>query len=140
MFTQLRLPGLVAVMFLGAVGGAAGAVDPWNALPAILKRIVPPQFPGRVFDVTKFGAVSGNVTNCSVAFKAAIAACHAAGGGRVVVPEGVWLTGAVHLKSNVNLHISEGATLKFDPDSVKYLPVVFTRTGGMECMNYSPLI
>src|SRR5207253_10127781 len=63
-----------------------------------------------------------------------------AGGGRVVVPAGVFLTGAIHLKSNVNLYISEGATLKFSTDPEKYLPVVFTRFEGTECMNYSPLI
>ena len=61
-------------------------------------------------------------------------------GGRVVVTPGVFLTGAVHLKSNVNLHVLEGATLKFIPDPAKYLPVVFTRFEGTECMNYSPLI
>ena len=52
----------------------------------------------------------------------------------------VFLTGAIHLKSNVNLSVTEGATLKFIPDPAKYLPVVFTRFEGTECMNYSPLI
>jgi len=56
-----------------------------------------------------------------------------------VVPPGVFLTGAVRLKSNVNLHVVEGATLKFIPDPAFY-PVVFTRFEGTECMNYSPLI
>src|SRR6185436_14300259 len=69
-----------------------------------------------------------------------IAACNAAGGGRVVVTPGVFLTGAIHLKSNVNLHVAEGATLKFIPDPAKYLPAVYTRWEGTECMNYSPLI
>jgi unsaturated rhamnogalacturonyl hydrolase len=52
----------------------------------------------------------------------------------------VWLTGAVHLTSNVNLHLADGATLRFDPDPAKYLPVVLTRFEGIECMNYSPLV
>ena len=55
-------------------------------------------------------------------FAKAIEACHASGGGRVVVPPGVWKTGAIHLKSNVNLHLAEGATLKFSSDPEKYLP------------------
>lgn len=71
--------------------------------------------------------------------QAAIAACHAAGGGRVVVPAGDWLTGAIHLRSNVNLHVSAGATLKFSTHPADY-PTVFTRWEGMELMNYSALI
>src|SRR5204862_1698394 len=63
-----------------------------------------------------------------------------AGGGRVVVPAGTFLTGAVHLRSNVNLYLAEGATLKFSTDPEKYLPVVYTRFEGTECMNYSPFI
>jgi len=56
-----------------------------------------------------------------------------------VVPAGEFLTGAILLKSNVNLHLAEGATLKFSTDPAKY-PLVFTRWEGIECMNYSPLI
>jgi unsaturated rhamnogalacturonyl hydrolase len=112
----------------------------WSQVPAILSRIKAPTFPNRDFKITDYGAVAGGQTDCTEAIRKAIAACNSAGGGRVVVPAGVFLTGAVHLKSNVNLHISEGATLKFIPDPAKYLPVVFTRFEGTECMNYSPLI
>src|SRR5204862_6561618 len=70
----------------------------------------------------------------------AIAACNRAGGGRVVVPTGSFLTGAIHLKSNVNLHVTKGATIKFSRDPKKYLPLVFTRWEGMELLNYSPFI
>ncbi len=114
-------------------------VTGWSAVPAILARIRPPRFPARDFNITNYGAVGGG-PDCTEAIRKAIAACHAAGGGRVVVPRGVFLTGAIHLKSNVNLHIAEGATLKFSADPAKYLPVVYTRFEGTECMNYSPLI
>lgn len=56
------------------------------------------------------------------------------------MPAGVFHTGTIHLRSNVNLHVSGGVTLKFSPDPEKFLPVVFTRWEGVECMNYSPLI
>jgi unsaturated rhamnogalacturonyl hydrolase len=56
-----------------------------------------------------------------------------------VVPAGEWLTGAIHLLSNVNLHVAEGATLRFSTDPSHY-PLVFTRWEGVECINYSPLI
>ena len=109
-----------------------------NSEAAILERIKPPQFGQRDFPITDFGAKAD--ADCTAALAKAIAACHAAGGGRVVVPAGVWLTGAVHLQSNVNLHLAEGATLRFSPEPAKFLPVVLTRFEGIECMNYSPLI
>lgn len=110
----------------------------WAQVPQILARIKPPKFPKRDFDIRKYGATTNG--DCTTAIRDAIAACHKAGGGRVVVPAGVWETGAVHLKSNVNLFVSKGATLKFSKDPEKYLPVVFSRWEGMECMNYSPFI
>ena len=115
-------------------------VSPWDAVPAILARIKAPTFPARDFPITDFGAKPDGTTDCTEAIAKAIAACNAAGGGRVVVTGGVFLTGAVHLKSNVNLHVAEGATLKFSPDPKKFLPVVLARFEGTECMNYSPLI
>src|SRR6185503_17511876 len=72
--------------------------------------------------------------------KKAIAACNKAGGGRVVVPQGTFLTGAIHLKSNVNLVVSKDATIKFSKAPNDYLPVVFSRWEGTELMNYSPFI
>ena len=112
----------------------------WDAVPSILARIRPPKFPARDFPVTSYGARAGGDFDNTSAIRAAIEACARAGGGRVVVPAGVFLTGAIHLKSNVNLHVSEGATLRFSTDPAKYLPNVFTRFEGTEVMNYSPLI
>jgi len=57
-----------------------------------------------------------------------------------VVPEGVFFTGAIHLLSNVNLHVSKKAKILFSIKPVDYLPVVFTRFEGVECYNYSPFI
>ena len=58
----------------------------------------------------------------------------------MVVPAGTFLTGAIHLQSNVNLHLTAGATLLFSTDLNGYLPVVFNRYEGIECMGYSPFI
>ncbi len=109
----------------------------WADYDAILARISAPTFPDRDFPITDFGAKPGVYAGDAIA--AAIAACAQAGGGRVVVPRGEWLTGAIHLKSNVNLHVSEGATLRWVFELDKY-PVVFTRWEGVEVMNYSPFI
>lgn len=105
-----------------------------------MPHVEPPTFPHRDLDITKFGAVADGRTKCTTAIRKAIQACSAAGGGRVVVPKGRFLTGAIHLESNVNLHVTEDATLLFSRDSDGYLPVVFTRYEGVECMNYSPFI
>jgi unsaturated rhamnogalacturonyl hydrolase len=112
----------------------------WDAVPGILARIRPPQFPARDFPITGYGARAGGGFDNTEAIRKAVEACNRAGGGRVVVPAGTFLTGPIHLKSNVNLHVSEGATLRFSADPAKYLPVVYTRWEGTELMNYSPLI
>jgi polygalacturonase len=112
----------------------------WKQVPSILKQIVAPQFPARDFVITNFGAVAGGQTDCTAAIGNAISACVQAGGGRVVVPAGVFLTGPIHLKSGVNLHLETNAVLKFTTDPKAYLPAVFTRFEGTELYNYSPLI
>ena len=112
----------------------------WDAVPAIMARIKAPEFPNRDFPITNYGAKPDTTNDCTDAIRQAIAACHAAGGGRVVVAGGTFFTGAVHLESGVNLCVVQGAKLKFDTDTTAFLPVVFTRFEGTECMNYSPLI
>ena len=120
----------------------AGARNPlgWDLVPDILARIEPPAFPARDFDVTTHGAKGDGTTDCTDAFRQAVVACSSAGGGRVVVPAGRFLTGPIHLRSNVNLHVTAGATIAFHQDPARYLPAVFTRWEGVELMGYSPLI
>lgn len=112
----------------------------WNQIPQILNKIIPPSFPEKDFFISDFGGVGNGKTDCTGAFKKAINVCHNSGGGRVVVPEGIYLTGAIHLKSNVNLHIKKEGTILFSQDTKKYLPIVYSRFEGVEYMNYSPLI
>lgn len=119
--------------------GAITSAEAWREVPRILARITPPVFPARDFDITKFGAVGDNRTDNTDALRKAIAACTQAGGGRVIVPAGEFITGAIDLKSNVNLHLDDRAVVRFTRDESKY-PVVFTRWEGMECMNFSPFI
>jgi polygalacturonase len=118
---------------------APSQASAWDRVPQILARIKPPVFAKRDFTITEYGAVPEQ-PDSSEAIAKAIGACTRAGGGRVVVPAGVFYTGAIHLKSNVNLVISAGATLRFIADPKKYLPLVFTRFEGTELMNYSPFI
>src|SRR5262245_10389469 len=111
----------------------AQADGPWQLImPRILNRIKKPTFPNRVFNIKRFGAKPDGITDCTSAFRSAIAECNRRGGGRVVVPPGSFLTGAIHLKSNVNLEVQEGATIKFSQNPKDYLPVVFSRWEGVE--------
>ena len=114
--------------------------DEWKQAETILSRINPPAFPDKEFNITSYGAIGDGITDCTQAFKSAIEDCAKNGGGKVIVPAGIFLTGAIHLKSNVNLHITENAIVKFSDDKTKYLPLVFSRWEGVECMNYSALI
>jgi polygalacturonase len=119
---------------------AAAPKTGWDLVPEILRRIKPPTFPARDFDVTKYGAKGDGTTDCTAAFRDAVAACNKAGGGRVVVPAGKFLTGPIHLKSNVNLHVTKDATILFTTDTKAYLPQVLTRFESTELMGYSPFI
>ncbi len=99
-----------------------------------------PQFADREFVITKFGASeTASAARNQKAINAAIATCSKRGGGRVVVPRGTWLTGALRLQSGVNLVVEEGATLKFAFEPKLY-PLVKTSWEGLGCWNYSPCI
>ena len=114
--------------------------DNWKQADEILERIVPPTFPDKIFNITNYGAIGDGKTDCTNFFKLAIDECVKSGGGKVVVPKGTYLTGAIHLKNNVNLFLEAGSVIKFSTNPNLYLPLVFTRWEGVECMNYSSLI
>src|SRR5450759_6002853 len=105
MSTYTRRHALAAVAGAAFAGSRAWAADdPWTTLyPQIMKRIQPPKFPNRDFDVTPYGAKPDGKSDCTDAFRKAIEEASRAGGGRVVVREGVCLTGAIDLKRNVHL-------------------------------------
>src|SRR5690606_21125758 len=74
------------------------------------------------------------------AIKKAIDAAFEAGGGTVFFPAGEYLTGPIHFKSNITLHIDAGATVRFSDNFDDYLPMVHSRWEGTEVTNFSPLI
>jgi len=111
--------------------------------PFKMAELERPSFPDTTFDIRDYGAqqMEGNdpFENTDAIHKA-IEAAHQSGGGKVLIPEGAWLTGPVHLMSNINLHVSEGATVYFSTEKEDYLPVVRQRHEGVEAYNYSPMI
>ncbi|MCR5159317.1 MAG: glycoside hydrolase family 88 protein [Prevotella sp.] len=107
----------------------------------IEQSIQAPQTSGKDYDITKFGAKSGaSAAQNQRAIQKAIDRCSKKGGGRVIVPAGqTFLTGAISLKSHVNLHIEEGAVLLFAFEPELY-PIVETSWEGLECFNLSPCV
>ncbi len=106
----------------------------------IERSIQAPQFPDKAFLITKYGAkTTATAAKNQKAINRAIEKCSKAGGGRVVVPAGVWNTGAITLRSGVNLVVEKDATLLFAFDTDLY-PLVLTRWEGLDLWNYQPCI
>ena len=140
---------LAKILAFTAAGLALCACNSFNktgyetvrvAAPFDMPDIVLADFPVNDFPITDFGAKSGGKIDNTNAIAAAIDACSKAGGGRVVVPAGIWKTGPIHLKSNVNLYLSDNSELVFSGNPADYLPAVLSSWEGIECYNYSPLI
>ena len=106
----------------------------------IEQSIKAPTFPEKDFLITKYGAKTTNsAAQNQKAINKAIATCSKKGGGRVIVPSGTFVTGAITLLSHVNLVVEKDAVLKFafEPD---LYPIVPTRWEGIDCRNLSPCI
>ncbi len=142
----LRKAVLLLLIILGgylsgcATGSAGSSYDDWKSVETITGEIISTSFPEKDFSILDFGALPGSGEPVTDALNKAIGECSASGGGRVVIPPGTYITGAIRLLSNVNLHIQEGAVLRFSNDPEAYLPLVLTRWEGVDCYNYSPLI
>jgi polygalacturonase len=123
-----------------AVGGLTGDT-PWPAANAIVAAVAAamPKFPARRCSIKDHGAVADGITDNTAAFAATIAACSAAGGGHVDVPPGRYVSGAITLLDDIDLHFATGATILFSADPTKY-PIVRTRYEGIELMNRSPMV
>ena len=108
--------------------------------PFDMPPIEMPSIPARTVSIADYGAVAGGVIPCTQAIARAIDEVSSKGGGHVVVPDGTWLTGPIHLRSHIDLHLADDAVLVFTDNPADYLPAVQVSWEGMECMNYSPLI
>ncbi|MNO29852.1 Polygalacturonase [compost metagenome] len=94
-----------------------------------------PQIPERIYTITDYGADGGGLALCTSAIQAALDACAAAGGGKVVIPPGIWRTGPLTLHSRINLYAEKGALVLFDPDPLLYplLHSHYEGTAGWRC-------
>lgn len=97
------------------------------------------QFRKDTFNILKFGAKADGIALNTQAINNAIDACNKKGGGVVVIPEGLWLTGPVELKSNVNLHLKRNALLQFTSDFTQYKLIESNWEGLAQMRNQSPI-
>ncbi|MGB8190868.1 MAG: glycosyl hydrolase family 28 protein, partial [Chitinophagaceae bacterium] len=107
--------------------------------PKALFKVLLPVFKKDTFNIVKYGAVADGVTLNTRSINDAIEACHKKGGGVVLVPTGMWLTGPVVLKSNVNLHLQKNAILQFTEDFSQYPLVEGNWEGLPQMRNQSPI-
>ncbi len=130
--TSVLLP---AVFILGLSSISSGQVTKGEVkkytsnLPFRMSEIKLPEFPDKVFSIESYGAVGDGQMLNTEAFRKTIDACSNAGGGTVVVPPGLWLTGPIELKSNVNLHLKRGALVLFSRNHDDY-PIIKSPTRG----------
>ncbi len=108
-------------------------------LPFIVPDVKEPKFPNKTFRITDYGAVGDGQTKNTEAFAKTIKACASAGGGKVVVPAGLWLTGPIQLKSNINLHVEQGAVVLISPDFEDY-PLLRKTWEGLAAVRCMPPI
>lgn len=142
-FNIIRMKNLIILLLLISFTqlSAQTEKEAWTKLyPEIQKNIKAPTFGKEVYNIAGFGAVANDPAVLNHAsINRAIATCSANGGGTVLVPAGVWHTGPITMKSNVNLRVGKGATILFTADT-KYFNRVLTRWEGLDCYNLQPLI
>jgi len=105
-------------------------IDLYSGIEFDMPRVKEPQIPNNSVRITDFGAVGDGLTKNTQAFEKAIAAAAAKGGGKVIIPRGLWLTGPIVLRSNINLHAEAGSLVIFSKDQDDY-PLVATSFEGL---------
>ena len=135
----MKIWNIIILSFIPFLGVNAGGWD--DALyKQIENSIVAPTFAEKSYRVTNYGAsTKASAKENQKAINRAIEICSKAGGGKVIIPEGTYLTGAIRMLSDVNLEIQQGATLLFAYEPKLY-PLVKTRWEGLDIINYSPCI
>lgn len=134
----LKLPFLLIVFALSAFA-ASSQVIPENVQSSDLYKGIEFQMPlvqqftstPNNVSITEFGARNGGQVLCTQAFADAIEAVSKKGGGKVIVPRGIWLTGPIVLKSNIELYTESGAVVVFSTDKNLY-PLVETNFEGFD--------
>ncbi len=108
-------------------------IDPavYEDIPFEMEKVIQPTFPAYEVNIVDFGAISGGVALNTEAINKAIKDVSEKGGGKVIIPAGLWLTGPIVLQSNVNLYTEKNALIVFASDHSLY-PIIKTSFEGWE--------
>ena len=127
-----KLIGILVLIFSYAPLEAKNNYDYLYAnLPFSMHKVEAPVFKNNTVSVSDFGGQGDGYTLNTDAFKKAIGELSKKGGGKLIVPAGVWFTGPIELLSNINMHLEKGALILFSPDFNLY-PLVNTIFEGLE--------
>lgn len=121
---QLKVMLAACAALLCAANSAGQSADysaAYDGVAVEMAKVKAPEFAPNEVSIADLGAKGDGLTLCTEAFKQAIKKMVKLGGGTVLVPRGVWLTGPIVLKSNVRLHLDEGAIIAFSPDRSLYV-------------------
>ncbi|MGV3510320.1 MAG: glycoside hydrolase family 28 protein [Sphingobacteriaceae bacterium] len=122
--------------FIGCFNSYSQSPKPWPKKMPVVKA---PEFKKDTINIVSYGAINDGVTLNTKSINNAITACSQKGGGVVVIPRGLWLTGPIELKNNVNLHLKSDALLSFTTDLSQY-KLIQTNWEGLEAIrNQSPI-
>jgi len=131
---------ILAVLFISTINAQEMTMDEvYEGVEFDMPRVPEPQFPDYSVNITDFGAEAGGLTKNTKAITDAISDAHDNGGGKVVIPRGIWLSGPIELKSNINLHLEAGALLLFSRDFDDYELVKTSFEGLNTVRNQSPI-
>ncbi|MFC0512924.1 glycoside hydrolase family 28 protein [Mucilaginibacter angelicae] len=125
----------IAVLLLAGCFTSQAQQYSWQHLPQVSK----PVFKKDTINILKYGAKADGLTLNTISINKAIAACSAKGGGVVLIPPGLWLTGPLVMQSNVNVHVSRAALLQFTDDKSQYKLVEGNYEGHAAVRNESPI-
>jgi len=117
-----------AMLFSGQI--QAQNMDIYKNIEFKMPQVTETSFPAATVNITQYGGVAGGKVKNTEAFKKAIDDLGKKGGGKLIVPRGMWLTGPIVLKSNINLHVEEGAFIIFSKDKNDY-PLVDVSFEGL---------
>lgn len=129
---NIRLGALLAMALCLNFAAEAQITDQevYDGVEFDMPKVNGTKFPDFAKSIVEYGAVGDGLTKNSMAFKAAIEEVNAKGGGKVIVPRGIWLTGPITLLSNVNLHLEDGSLIIFSKDKDDY-PLIETSFEGL---------
>ena len=112
----------IAVLLLGCSSTIAGDYERYyQGLPTEVARVVPVDIPANTVSITDFGGVGDGIALNTAAFSKAISTMAKKGGGRLTVPAGIWLTGPIALKDNIDFHLEKNAVVYFSPNKLLYV-------------------